>query len=949
MFFHIIKPANFLRVFFVLCNQLERITMKNLIKSFIPSIFFFVLSPPATHAQKLIINGVLIDSSNATPIPNAVISLFNVQDSTLVAFGISSSKGKFEIVAEPGKSSTFRLLITHVVYKDFVQSINVSNTIRFYLDTLRLSEKQEAFEEIVIKWERPPLRIRGDTFEFNADVFLNRSGAMVEDLMKRIPGMRLENGKLFFNGQAIDKIFVDGREFFGSDPEVAMKNLPSRIVEAVQVFDQKDDFGERTRSDQVSINLVLKKEAKKGHFGKAFAGYGTDKRYESGLMWNLFRDTLQLSIIGFGNNLSQSSFSFSDIYQLGGYSRSGFNVAESRGENNLRLDGASFGGGDGITSSGGGGLNLNHVFKNGFKVGFSFNGDLAATYANRKADAISFFADSSVRNIETTDKFDDEGNASVRLILSWKPDTINYLSIRTRYTGSNAQSRHLETYENFVNQNDKGFLLNNELLSHRFKDDFNNNMYYSRKIKQGMHLNISNWMTLYKTLSNNEYDVRSGFPGLNQAEREIMSRDELRHFNNQFDVGINKKFDEKTNLNLNLGYGYDYKAQNYRVMQNDTLFEGLQTPDLATDFVYQDNSFNSSFSFRTLFKGVDCNVSARYRIDMLKLTATVPMRVDTTLAFQFFLPQISLRKQWQSNRVEYKFSTSNRLPGENEFRPNLVLRNMNSIQTGNLSLQASYTLSHELRSYFELQANKTYFEISFHHNNENNPIIHEVGFLESGVQFVRPVNAKNPQRATSASASINHKKSFAKWIIDPGISISLSQSNRYRIFNRIEYQNTITELEPGFNLSIENDDKIYFEISYSYLAAQTTRGERVEWLVQSLSHELESNIRFKLNRHLGIQADADLYFEQFFSSLINNRFLLLKASIEYSILENNTLQARLSCFDILNQNRYLQRSISVNTEISLQENMVTRYFMLSLVYNLSQFGNKSKDKGFQFW
>jgi hypothetical protein len=162
---------------------------------------------------------------------------------------------------------------------------------------------------------------------------------------------------------------VDGKAFFGDDPKMATRNLPANVIEKVQVTEDKDEAarnsdGDLTNVGQV-INLTLKKGVKKGWFGKLYAGAGTQDRYEAGGIANVYRDTMQLSVIGFSNNINRSGFSFKEIQDIGGFNRSGFNsvmISSRGGQSGFAINGISFGGLDqGIARTTGGGFNLNHA------------------------------------------------------------------------------------------------------------------------------------------------------------------------------------------------------------------------------------------------------------------------------------------------------------------------------------------------------------------------------------------------------------------------------------------------------------------------------------------------------------------------------------------------------------------------------------------------------------
>ncbi|MCH5689908.1 hypothetical protein LWM68_40175 [Niabella sp. W65] len=195
------------------------------------------------------------------------------------------------------------------------------------LGVITLHPAATQLDEVLVIAERPPMVIRRDTVEFNANAFKTLPNAMVEDLLKKLPGVQVDKqGNIMVNGKRVNRILVDGKNFFGSDPKMASRNLPSNVIDKIQVTDDKDELLERGDDNLNNvgkvINLTFKKGVKKGLFGKAYGGGGSGingGRYEGGAIANMFRDTLQVSLLGYTNNLNRPGFGWSDLMQTGGF------------------------------------------------------------------------------------------------------------------------------------------------------------------------------------------------------------------------------------------------------------------------------------------------------------------------------------------------------------------------------------------------------------------------------------------------------------------------------------------------------------------------------------------------------------------------------------------------------------------------------------------------------
>ncbi len=242
---------------------------------------FFILCPIITSAQlKGSISGILIDNyDHKNLIPYATVSVYE-KDSTLYSYKLSDTKGAFKISGLK-IGQLYKVVITAFQYNTLRKEINISfNNFNVNLESIFLGKSTNILKEVIIKSERPPIIVRNDTIEFNAESFKTLPTAVVEDLLKKLNGIQINrNGDIKFNGKAVSRILVEGKEFFDGKIQIASKNLPANIVEKVQITD--DIEFKRVNPDanigtvpQV-INLTLKKNVKNGGFGRIYAGGGT--------------------------------------------------------------------------------------------------------------------------------------------------------------------------------------------------------------------------------------------------------------------------------------------------------------------------------------------------------------------------------------------------------------------------------------------------------------------------------------------------------------------------------------------------------------------------------------------------------------------------------------------------------------------------------------------------
>ena len=298
----------------------------------------FLLLSTCVQAQRTrygVIKGTVIDSLSRRSLESSSVAVYLAKDSSLVNYALTTRKGEFTIEDVP-VSTPCTLVITNRGYESFSMAVSLAPDARvLVLDTILLVKSFNELKAVTVTALRPPVSVKPDTLEFNVSSFKTMPNAMVEDLLKQLPGVEVDkDGNITINGKKVSKLMVDGREFFGGDPKIALKNLPKDIIDKLQVVDNKTKEARFNKTsdgnEDLAINLTLKKEAQKGWFGRVSAGYGTNDRYEGGGMVNFFNGSKQFSIIGNANNTNRGSISGGD-----------FNISTSRST----LDG----GGGGLT------------------------------------------------------------------------------------------------------------------------------------------------------------------------------------------------------------------------------------------------------------------------------------------------------------------------------------------------------------------------------------------------------------------------------------------------------------------------------------------------------------------------------------------------------------------------------------------------------------------------
>ena len=300
--------------------------MKNLALLILSGLLPYFLS-----AQQGTVKGKLSDSTLQS-LSNATISVLQKKDSSLVGYTISDAKGSFEL--KNISIGDYQLFISFSGYEVYKRTFSISAGKRIAdLGTIIMKPEFKTLTGVVVT-DASPVKMNGDTISFKANAFNSKPDATVEEVLKKIPGVQVQrDGTIKAMGEQVQKVYVDGKEFFGTDPKIATRNLTADMVDQIQVFDDmseqarftKIDDGSRTKS----INIKLKKDKRKGDFGRATAGVGSNSRYEGNFSFNHFRGDQRISLVGSANNTNKVSYTFSDVSSQGSSSFSNSGATSS--------------------------------------------------------------------------------------------------------------------------------------------------------------------------------------------------------------------------------------------------------------------------------------------------------------------------------------------------------------------------------------------------------------------------------------------------------------------------------------------------------------------------------------------------------------------------------------------------------------------------------------------
>ncbi len=929
--------------------------MKNILLVFAGCICLYT----STIAQGTI-KGKLVDSAAKTPLSLATVTIFKAADTAIITYRLSNNEGEFKVPGIPINVNC-RMVVSFNGYgvyrKEFIIQ---SNEQVIDLGTVSLTATSKTMDEVVILAERPPVIIKKDTIEFNAAAFKTLPNALVEDLLKKLPGVQVDrDGNIMVNGKPVNRILVDGKNFFGDDPKMATRNLPANVIDKVQVMDDKEELL-RNGDDNINnvgkvVNITLKKNVKKGWFGKLYAGGGTQNTYEAGAIANIYRDTLQVSLLGYINNLNRAGFNYGELMQAGGLSRNRSNIGNnstsiwrSSNGSGVSINGVNFGGQQsygGVATSKGVGINLNHTpnqKRSFFAQYFLGNVIIDRTTIN---NSDQFIGDTVVTNNTRLGgdvvTYAHNIGAGARL----KPDSLTNILINANYTiGLQNEQRISDIRSN-----------NNKLGPLSYGNVFQNNpanTYYYRhnvnitrlsKTKKGRRYNFSQSLDVNNRF--NDYSTESGlhylYPNnydsvLSQLRIERIPKTDVvttllysEPFSKKVTWRIAGRHDYNQMYNTVNTFNKNVGSENYDVLN----------PSLSSRLSRTGNRFLFTTGVDIKWKDLTLSPTLRYQLQsyeniLAKLPGPILQKNNSVLpAFGIVYKKLNIN-----------YNKDVVMPGYSSLIPVTDNTNPFFITKGNPDL---------------LPMERHNFSVNYNYNNTktnlnaflwaggfvaNNDVVQSITVDAQGVQTYKPVNA-NGSRSLSANFNINKQyKSNPKFIfswntggyynINAGLLVYNNATTRQNTFNF----NNWAGINLNFNDKVEWNSSVSFGYNFIQYASNIFKpiNNRFVWI--------DNELVVRLPKHFIWETQFNTDYNSALPTA-SKRIMRWNAAINYTTLKTDALVFKLSVFDILNTNINFSSAVNRNMISTTQTNTLPQYVMLTATYNVRPSGAPKKKVG----
>ncbi len=902
------------------------------------------------------LQGRVVDSADNAGLEGANIRLLTAKDS-VVDQRSASAEGKFQMKRVP--PGQYRLQVNYLGYRPMVVGITVPAESNPEPVTIQLLPEYRTLDEVAVISASPVAVLKGDTTEFDASAFSTEPYADADALVMQIPGVEIdEEGRVKAQGEDVQRIIVDGKEFFSTDPRIALKTLPADIIAKIQLIDEQSEQAQFSGFDDGQrrkvINIVTRPDRRKGYFGKAAAGYGADERYNAGGNVNSFDGDRRITIFAVSNNVNQSDFSMAGI--AGGEQESGRNNRGRRGGSN---------------SGGGRGLNNTH------SVSTNFNNE----WLEERLDVNANYAFNSTGN-ETYSLTNREyligANANQFNTQLQESGSVNYshrANMRIRFDIDSNQRIDFRPTLSFQRHNRNTFSDNNTALANndpvnasvRNNDTENSNFNFSGSFDYRLRLwKPGRTISLSANGSANSNKGLAHTHSLNEFFRE-QALDRTDTVSNQsytdgYGNGITGRLAYTEPLGEHSRVQANYSLRNTASYSNRETFEFLaETGQLGELDRQLSNEFRNDYTYQS--GGLSFQVAKRdsFRIEVgmdfqdarIRNNRTFPEEDIRGSHFTSYLPSAELSYNFsRDKRIDISYRTATNAPSINQLQDVINNQNPLNIRTGNADLKQEYGHRFGLRFNSVQRESGSNFSANVNADFTNNRIVNSTFIatadtliapdvlLGAGGQFTRPENV-------SGYYSIRGGATYGTPIKPLKININLHSAVYHNHdIGLINREGTYTN-SYGINQRVGINSRFgpHLVVGMSYTGSYNIvrNNTNSESSYNTYNQIIRNDVAYTFWK--GIRVASSLYYNynRGLADGYNQQFILWNASLGKKLMRRQEAEITLSAFDLLNRNTNINRSINERYIQDSQNNALQRYFLLSFIYNLRHFGGGGGD------
>jgi hypothetical protein len=896
-------------------------------------------------AQNLTIQGTLKDSIANRPLNAATVSLVYAKDSSLVSFSRTNEDGVFNF--KNLTSGSYLISVSYVGYIPKWVPVLMTTEKTVEMGVIFMNDVN-SMSTVTVTARRPPVVINGDSVEFNTENFKTAPNAVVEDLLKKMPGMEVDkSGGITVNGKKVTKVFVNGKEFFTGDPMMATKNLPADAVDKIQVYDRKSDqamfTGIDDGSEETAINLKLKKDRNKSTFGKLNGGAGTPSIFDAQGNINVINNDEQFSAIGGANNTNRQNFSGRNI--------------------------VNFSGGGGGRPGAGGGVTVN------------FSGGSGETDANAQGIAETYSIGGNYSNLFNDKKTEFNANLSVSDVTR----NNNSSSFTQNLTPGNAFNR-ISNSNSIAGNKQQNF---GSTIDHKVTDNFSFRFTPSIGLQQTTNYSedsTQTYLTNGSLLNSNATIASSASDAVNAASTLLLrkkfakkgrtlSSTITQSFNRSNSTG--NQFTEQLTYNKNvltndsiLDQKNIRKGENTSYSANLIYTEPLGKKSLLEFNSYISKSIGSSsrkiYDYNSLTDDYG-NLNTRltnefnseytysgggmsYRSNQKKYNfatgvslqnavldgENISLKTRLSQSFQDILPNATFRYNFsQTKNFNLDYRTSTNQPSITQLQPVLDQSNINRQSIGNPDLKRSYVHNLNIRFFSsKILAGKSFFS-TLNASTTNNSIVNYDSVLPNRTILTRPVNVNGAYRINGSmnyGFGIKKLKSRLSFGLNAGLNNNISYANG--LLNTIVTKST----GPSMSYTYIVDDVIDINLTARYSFSNTNNAINPTLNTNFLTKVFGADMTNYLPFNIVLNQSFNYAINTGRAEGFNTAIPIWNASFSKFFLKNKRAEIKMSAFDLLNKNIGISRNVSQNQIVDRSYNVISQYFLLSFTYSLQKSG-----------
>lgn len=916
-----------------------------------PLLVLFIVLSFNSYSQ-FTLSGVV--SSEKDVLMGAEVQLYKMNSDFTTGLS-TDNQGKFRVEGLEG--GRYKITVNYLGFKDYRNRFDVENDL--VLDPIIMIEDVIEIDGVEITGSMIQAIQKGDTTVFNAGAFKTLPDADAKDLIAKIPGIVIEGGTVKANGEDVQKVTVDGREFFGNDPNIALNTLPAEIIDKIEIIDEQSEqsrfTGFNDGNTTKTINIVTKQDKRNGEFGKIYGGYGENDRYQAGGNINIFNGNQRTSFIGLSNNINQQNFSTEDLLGVvgsSGNSRRGRGGRGGGGRGRGSVNNFLIGQQNGIANTNSVGVNYSNKFseKVDFTGSYFFNKsdnnsiqNIEQEYFGAKDDGDLYTEDNTTLSDNMNHrfqgrlniKFNDKNSLTIRPRFSWQKNEISEIANTEFLRGVSVP----DVSDNDYGSNQSGYNLSNSILyRHSFE-------------KKGRTISFS-----FQN-SSSPGDGSSFLQSTTTSDTVITSETNQTSINDRRAIGFEGEVNYTEPLSKTSRLMFNYEIEKDNGENEDFTFDGeVITPNNQVDALSNDlNNEELTQTFGTAYQWrKDKTVimaRARFENTNIKADQSLPSEFSTDKTYLKFLPFLMLRMELSETsnlRLFYRPRTSN--PSSSQLSETINNNNPLQLSKGNINIEQSFQHSIFARysatnnkkgTVFYLFAggdfSKNYIGERTYLSGRDVPLYEQLG-IDTRAQLTLPENMSGYYSLRSYVTIGLPVTSFKSKL---NFNISGNYSNTPSIVNEENNNSKNATLGLGVNLTSNISENVDFTVS-----SRTNFGEAKN----SLQPELNTNY---INQQSGLKLEVIFPYgitwrnnltHQIYSGYgdeFDGSYLLGSMSLGKKFLKNNRAEVNISVFDLFNQNQAISRNVTGTYIETISSNVLQRYFMVNFRYDLRHFGKAS--------